>query len=148
MNESGRSVGEAARYFKIPLEDIVVFHDELDLTAGKVRVKSGGGHAGHNGLRSIDQHVGKDYRRVRIGIGHPGDKNEVHGHVLRDFSKEEVKWLDPLLEAIAKASPLLADGDDSGFMSKVALATQPPRKPKPTAKAEDKTKNEDGGNGK
>jgi PTH1 family peptidyl-tRNA hydrolase len=139
MNESGRSVGEAARYLKIPPEDIVVFHDELDLSAGKVRVKSGGGHAGHNGLRSIDRHVGKNYRRVRIGIGHPGNKNKVHGHVLHDFSKEEYKWLDPLLAALATASPLLAEGDNSGFMSKVALALQPARSVKATKKAKSAT---------
>ena len=134
MNESGRSVGEAARYFKIPPEDIVVFHDELDLAAGKVRVKMSGGHAGHNGLRSVDQHLGRDYRRVRIGIGHPGDKGRVHGHVLRDFSKDEIKWLAPLLDAMAGAAPLLAEGDDSGFMSKIALATQPSRPPKSNPK--------------
>ncbi len=134
MNESGRSVGETARYFKIPPEDIVVFHDELDLAAGKVRVKMGGGHAGHNGLRSVDQHLGRDYRRVRIGIGHPGDKGKVHGHVLRDFSKDETKWLAPLLDTMAGAAPLLAEGDDSGFMSKIALATQPSRPPGSDAK--------------
>ena len=128
MNDSGRSVGETARFFKIPPEDVVVFHDELDLAAGKVRVKSGGGHAGHNGLRSIDQHLGKDYRRVRIGIGHPGDKNKVHGHVLHDFTQDEIKWVAPLLDAIADSALLLATDDDSGFMSKIALATRPNNK--------------------
>lgn len=131
MNESGRSAGEAARYLKIPPEDIVVFHDELDLPAGKVRVKKGGGHAGHNGLRSLDQHLGKDYWRVRIGIGHPGDKAKVTGHVLKDFSKAEQKWLEPLLAAIADAAPLLAAGDQSGFMSKVTVLVNPKPEKKP-----------------
>lgn len=125
MNLSGQSVGEAARYFKIPPEDIIVFHDELDLAAGKIRVKQGGGHAGHNGLRSLDQHIGKDYWRVRIGIGHPGDKNKVEGHVLKDFSKDEQKWLQPLLSAMADAAPLLAEGDESGFMNKVTTLLRP-----------------------
>lgn len=125
MNCSGRSVGEAARYFKIPPEDIVVFHDELDLVAGKIRVKLGGGHAGHNGLRSLDQHIGKNYWRVRIGIGHPGDKDKVEGHVLKDFSKAEQKWLEPLLTAIAEAVPLLIDGDEGAFMNKVTTLTRP-----------------------
>ncbi len=125
MNESGRSVGEAARYFKIPPEDIIVFHDDLDLAAGKIRVKQGGGHAGHNGLRSLDQHIGKDYWRVRIGIGHPGDKDKVEGHVLKDFSKAEQKWLQPLLAAIAEAVPLLIEGDEGAFMNKVSTLTRP-----------------------
>jgi PTH1 family peptidyl-tRNA hydrolase len=137
MNESGRPVGEAMRYWRMAPEDVVVFHDELDLAAGKVRVKRGGGHAGHNGLRSIDAHIGKEYRRVRIGIGHPGDKDRVHGHVLRDFSKADRDWLDKVLDAIADAAPLLAAGDDAGFMTRVALLTQPP-KPKAEPKADTK----------
>jgi PTH1 family peptidyl-tRNA hydrolase len=125
MNCSGRSVGEAARYFKVPPEDVIVFHDELDLAAGKIRVKLGGGHAGHNGLRSLDQHIGKNYWRVRIGIGHPGDKDKVEGHVLKDFSKAEQKWLEPLLTAIAEAVPLLIDGDAGAFMNTVTTLTRP-----------------------
>jgi peptidyl-tRNA hydrolase, PTH1 family len=139
MNESGRSVGEAARYFKIPPEDIFVFHDDLDLAAGKVRVKNGGGHAGHNGLRSIDQHIGKDYWRIRVGIGHPGDKSKVHGHVLKDFSKDETKWLTPLLEAMAEAAPILCEDDASGFMSKISVLTRPPPAPKPKSDGNEKS---------
>jgi PTH1 family peptidyl-tRNA hydrolase len=132
MNESGRSVGAAARFYKIPTEDIVVFHDELDLAAGKLRVKDGGGHAGHNGLRSLHGHVGPGYRRVRLGIGRPcdkapGDKDRVVGHVLKDFAKEDAAWLDPLLDAVAEQFPLLVGGDVGAFMSKVALATNPPK---------------------
>jgi PTH1 family peptidyl-tRNA hydrolase len=132
MNESGRSVGAAARFYKIPTEDIVVFHDELDLAAGKLRVKDGGGHAGHNGLRSLHGHVGPGYRRVRLGIGRPGDKapgdkDRVVGHVLKDFAKADAAWLDPLLDAVAEQFPLLVGGDAGAFMSKVALATNPPK---------------------
>ena len=131
MNESGRPVGEAMRYFRLAPAEVIVFHDELDLAAGKVRVKRGGGHAGHNGLRSIAQHIGPDFGRVRIGIGHPGDRDRVTGHVLRDFSKADRAWVDATLDAIADAAPLLAAGDDSGFMTRVALLTRPPRPPKP-----------------
>jgi len=145
MNESGRSVGEAARYFKIPSEDIIVFHDELDLVAGKVRVKQGGGHAGHNGLRSLDQHVGKNYWRVRIGIGHPGDKDKVQGHVLKDFSKDEQTWLKPLLDAIADAIPLLVEGDEGAFMNKVTVKTRPEPNDKKKAGSKETRKTE--GNG-
>ncbi|MEK0083565.1 aminoacyl-tRNA hydrolase [Benzoatithermus flavus] len=128
MNESGRSIAEAARFHKLPLADIVVFHDELDLAPGKVRVKLGGGTAGHNGLRSTDACLGsKDFKRVRIGIGHPGHKDRVIGHVLSDFHKVEQTWLEPLLDAIADAAPLLARGDDAAFMNRVALLTQPSR---------------------
>jgi PTH1 family peptidyl-tRNA hydrolase len=127
MNESGRSVGEAARFYKIDPATIVVFHDELDLAAGKVRTKRGGGAAGHNGLRSIDAHIGQDYWRVRLGIGHPGDKRRVLGHVLDDFDALDRPWLDPLLAAVAEHAPLLVAGDPAAFMSKVALALKPPR---------------------
>jgi len=120
MNESGRSVGEAARFLKIDLADIVVFHDELDLQPGKVRVKTGGGNAGHNGLRSISAHLGNDYVRVRIGIGHPGSKEAVVPYVLHDFAKAEYEWLDPLLDAIADAAGRLAAGDVARFQSDVA----------------------------
>ncbi len=130
MNESGRSVSTAARFFKIAPTDLLVFHDELDLAAGKLRVKRGGGHAGHNGLRSITAHLGPDFRRVRLGIGHPGSKDRVVGHVLKDFAKADAAWLDPLLDAIAEHFPLLAAGDDAAFMSKVALTLNPPP-PKP-----------------
>jgi PTH1 family peptidyl-tRNA hydrolase len=125
MNRSGQSVAAAARFYKIATEDIVVFHDELDLAPGKVRVKRGGGAAGHNGLRSLSQHLGPDYRRVRLGIGHPGHKDRVHDYVLHDFAKGDGAWLDALLDAIAAEAPLLAEGDDSAFMSRIAMATAP-----------------------
>lgn len=131
MNESGRAVGEAARFYKLAPADIVVFHDEIDLRAGKLRVKRGGGHAGHNGLRSIDQHFGGDYRRVRLGVGHPGDKDLVHGHVLSDFAKADRDWLERELDAVADAAPLLAKGDDDGFMTKVAALTRPQARARP-----------------
>jgi PTH1 family peptidyl-tRNA hydrolase len=124
MNESGRAVGEAAHFYKLPLADIVVAHDELDLPPGKVRVKAGGGIAGHNGLRSITAHVGNDYRRVRIGIGHPGDKNLVYRYVLSDFAKDERPWVAALTEVIADNAGLLARGEDATFQNKVHLAMQ------------------------
>ncbi|RMH39087.1 MAG: aminoacyl-tRNA hydrolase [Alphaproteobacteria bacterium] len=123
MNRSGQSVGEAARFFKLLPGDIIVFHDELDLAPGKVRVKTGGGHAGHNGLRSIQEHIGPDFVRVRIGIGHPGDKSRVTGWVLGDFAKADGEWLEPLLDALARAAPALARGDTQAFMN--ALGTSP-----------------------
>jgi PTH1 family peptidyl-tRNA hydrolase len=122
MNESGRSVAEAAQFYKIALADIVVFHDELDLPPGKLRVKSGGGNAGHNGLRSITAQCGNDYRRVRLGIGHPGDKALVHAYVLHDFAKAEEPWVEDLCRASAEFAPLLARGDDATFQNKVHLA--------------------------
>ncbi|MEO5325743.1 aminoacyl-tRNA hydrolase [Mesorhizobium sp. CC13] len=121
MNLSGQSVGEAMRFYKLAPSDLTVFYDELDLVAGKVRVKVGGGAGGHNGIRSLDQHVGKDYRRVRIGIGHPGVKEMVHGHVLGDFAKADKAWLEALLDAIADNAGFVAKGDDSGFMNKVTV---------------------------
>ncbi len=124
MNLSGQSVGEAMRFYKLQPGDVTVFYDELDLLAGKVRVKVGGGAGGHNGIRSLDQHIGNPYRRVRIGIGHPGVKELVHGHVLGDFAKADAEWLEPLLDAIAENADKLAKGDDSGFMNKVSLALQ------------------------
>lgn len=120
MNESGRCVGEAARFLKIALEDIVVFYDEIDLAPGKLKVKTGGGNAGHNGLRSITAHLGNDYVRVRIGVGHPGQKELVARWVLSDFAKADRDWLEPLLGAIAKAAPRLARGDQSRFLTDVA----------------------------
>jgi PTH1 family peptidyl-tRNA hydrolase len=122
MNDSGRAVHEAARFYKIPREDILVFHDELDLAPGKLRVKIGGGNAGHNGLRSITAHMGNDYKRVRLGIGHPGDKTLVHSYVLSDFGKSEEPWVEALCNATADQVPLLVKGDDAHFQSKVHLA--------------------------
>jgi peptidyl-tRNA hydrolase, PTH1 family len=132
MNDSGVSVGAAARFLKLPPEAVVVIHDEIDLAAGKLKVKTGGGDAGHNGLRSITSALGPDYRRVRLGVGHPGGKERVHGHVLQNFAKADEDWLVPLLTATAEAAPLLAKDDDAGFMNKVALILHPP-KPKPKA---------------
>ena len=123
MNESGQAVGEFQRFFKLETEKIIVLHDELDLPPGKMRVKTGGGVAGHNGLRSIARHVGPDFRRVRLGIGHPGDKAKVHSYVLSDFSRRDADWLEPLLDAIARHAPLLASGDDASFMNKVHADT-------------------------
>ncbi|MEI9990926.1 MAG: aminoacyl-tRNA hydrolase [Rhizomicrobium sp.] len=136
MNESGRSVGDAMRFFKLPLSAIVVMHDELDLAAAKLKVKTGGGDAGNNGARSITAAIGPDYRRVRIGIGHPGEKHRVMGHVLGNFSKTDEDWLVPLLSALAEAAPLLAKDDDAGFMSRVALILKPPAKKEKPAKPE------------
>jgi peptidyl-tRNA hydrolase, PTH1 family len=130
MNDSGDSVGHAARYLKLPLDAVVVIHDELDLAPGKLRAKTGGSDAGHNGLRSITAALGPDYRRVRIGIGHPGAP-AVLSYVLHDFSKADREWLAPLLDAIAEAAPWLARDDDSGFMNRVALLMRPPKPPKP-----------------
>ncbi|HEY1546134.1 MAG TPA: aminoacyl-tRNA hydrolase [Xanthobacteraceae bacterium] len=124
MNESGRAVGEAAHFYKLALDDIAVVHDELDLPPGKVRVKVGGTDAGHNGLRSITEHLGRDYRRVRIGIGHPGDKNRVHGYVLSDFAKSEHAWVEALCEVIADNVALLLRGEDASFQNKVHLTMQ------------------------
>jgi len=127
MNNSGKAVGDAMRYWRLDSQDIFVLHDELDLAPAKVRTKLGGGHAGHNGLRSIDSHIGKDYWRVRLGVGHPGDKGRVTGHVLRNFSKADKQWLDKTLDAVADAIPLLLNRDAAAFTSRVALLTQPPK---------------------
>ncbi len=127
MNLSGQSVGEAMRFHKLTSEDVVVFHDELDLAPGKCRLKSGGGHAGHNGLRSIHQHIGEAYDRVRLGIGHPGHKDRVSGYVLHDFAKAEEGWLDDMMRGIADGAAALADGDGPKFMNAVALRVSPPR---------------------
>ena len=125
MNESGRAVGEAMRFYNLGPENLIVMYDELDLVPGKVRIKTGGGAGGHNGIRSIDAHCGKGYRRVRLGIGHPGSKNRVKRHVLGDFAKVDREWLEPLLDEIARNSGLLAKGDDDGFMNKVAIGVRP-----------------------
>ncbi|GJE25451.1 aminoacyl-tRNA hydrolase [Methylobacterium organophilum] len=122
MNESGRSVAEAQRFYKIALSDVMVLHDELDLAPAKLRVKTGGGNAGHNGLRSITAQCGNDYRRVRLGIGHPGDKALVHAYVLNDFAKAEEPWVEDLCRAVADHAPLLAAGEDASFQNKVHLA--------------------------
>jgi PTH1 family peptidyl-tRNA hydrolase len=124
MNESGRAVGEAMRFFKLPIGEVVAFHDELDLAPAKLRVKVGGGNAGHNGLRSITALCGNDYKRVRLGIGHPGHKDLVHGYVLRDFAKAEEPWVDDLTRAIADGAAALAQGDDAGFQNRVHLAME------------------------
>ena len=140
MNLSGQSVGEAIRFYKLSPADVTVFHDELDLAPGKVRLKQGGGHAGHNGLRSIHQHVGADYARVRLGIGHPGHKDAVSGYVLRDFAKAEQDWLDDLMRGISDGAPHLADGDGAKFSNAIGLRMTPQRKeaakkPKPPKQA-------------
>ncbi|HEY7244446.1 MAG TPA: aminoacyl-tRNA hydrolase [Xanthobacteraceae bacterium] len=124
MNESGRAVAEAAHFYKLGAVDIVVLHDEIDLAPGKVRVKTGGGTAGHNGLRSISAHIGNDYRRVRIGVGHPGAKDLVHSYVLSDFGKNERPWVEALCAVIADNADLLAKGQDASFQNKVHLAMQ------------------------
>ena len=121
MNESGRAVGEALRFYKLGIEALTVFHDELDLAPFKVKVRTGGGLAGHNGLRSVDQHLGPDFRRVRIGIGHPGHKDRVTGHVLGNYAKAEIDDLAGMLGAMAAEAEWLADGNDARFMSDVAL---------------------------
>ncbi len=123
MNKSGEAIGKLLRFYKLGVENLVVLYDELDLAPGKVRIKTGGGAGGHNGIRSIDAHCGKDYRRVRIGIGHPGDKNKVTNHVLGDFAKADNEWLKPLLQSIADNADLLATGEDNTFMNRVTLAT-------------------------
>lgn len=137
MNESGRAVGEAMRFYKLAPSDVVVMHDELDLPAAKVRIKTGGGAAGNNGIKSITSHIGPEFRRLRIGIGHPGDRARVSGHVLGDFARADKAWLEPLLDAIAEAAPLLAEGKDSSFANRVHLILNPPqsKKPKPENQA-------------
>ena len=124
MNESGRAAQEAARFYKIELPDIVALHDELDLAPGKLRVKTGGGNAGHNGLRSLTAHLGNDYRRVRLGIGHPGDKALVHSYVLNDFGKSERPWVEALCDAVARNAAMLVQSDDSKFQTKAHLAME------------------------
>lgn len=127
MNNSGQSVQAAMRFYKLDPEEVIVLHDELDLAPGKVKCKTGGGHAGHNGLRSIHAHIGPEYHRVRLGIGHPGHKDAVAGYVLRDFAKAEQGWLDDVLRGIADGAPALAACDWGRFMNAVALRVSPPR---------------------
>src|ERR1700753_1748595 len=142
MNLSGDSVGPALRFCKLPLDALVVIHDEIDLAAGKLKVKTGGGDARQKGLRSITATPVPDYRRVRVGIGHPGEKSRVTGHVLQNFSKEDIEWLRPLVGAMVEAAPLLAKDDDLSFMSKVALLTAPPRPEKQNKKSENQKEDE------
>ena len=139
MNLSGQSVGEAMRFFKLTPEDVLVIHDELDLAPGKVRLKTGGGHAGHNGLRSIHGHIGPDYDRVRMGVGHPGHKDAVAGYVLRDFPKADADWLDDELRGISDGIAELVAGHGDKFLNAIALRVAPARSsksaPKPKAEA-------------
>ena len=124
MNDSGVAIGQALRFYKVPLDKLVVCYDDLDLAPGKLKVKQGGGHGGHNGLRSIDKHLGPNYWRVRLGIGHPGDKSRVHGYVLGDFAKAEHDWLVPLIAAVAQEAPEIVKGDKVKFTTRVALHLQ------------------------
>ena len=136
MNESGRAVGQALRFFKLSLNQIVIVHDDLDLVPGKVRVKTGGSAAGHNGLRSIDSHIGKEYLRIRLGVGHPGDKAMVTKYVLSDFTKDEQLWLGRVIPAVADAIPFILRGDKPGFTNKVNLLINPQsEKLRPNARA-------------
>jgi PTH1 family peptidyl-tRNA hydrolase len=135
MNLSGNSVSEAVRFYKFAPEDVIVFHDELDLVPGKAKFKIGGGHAGHNGLRSIHSHLGENYGRVRLGIGHPGRKEAVSGYVLHDFARADADWLDDLLRGVSDGAPYLAAGDGGKFANAVALRTKPPRKNSPPSTA-------------
>ncbi len=139
MNLSGQSVSAAIRFFKLEVAEVVVFHDELDLAPAKLRVKTGGGHAGHNGLRSLHQHIGPDYIRVRIGIGHPGHKDRVSGYVLHDFAKADQDWIEDTLRGISDGAAELAKGDAGRFMNAVALRTAPPRSSKTAAADKAKT---------
>ena len=127
MNKSGQSVGEAVRFYKLDPSQVTVFHDEIDLAPAKLRVKQGGGHAGHNGLRSLHGHIGDTYQRVRMGVGHPGHKDAVPTYVLKDFAKSEQDWLDDMLRGIADGAPSLAQGDVGRFQNAVALRLNPPR---------------------
>ena len=143
MNLSGQSVGEAMRFHKLTPDDVIVFHDELDLAPGKCRAKTGGGHAGHNGLRSIHAHIGADYHRVRMGIGHPGHKDRVSGYVLADFAKADQDWLDDVIRGCSDGAAALASGDFAGFGNAVGLRVNPPRSsttPKPKVSQPDTAK--------
>jgi PTH1 family peptidyl-tRNA hydrolase len=133
MNESGRSVGEALRFYKISPADVIVFHDELDLEPGRVRVKFGGGNAGNNGLKSVSAHIGNDYHRVRIGVGHPGSREAVVNYLLHDFSRKDREWLEPLLHAIARGAPHLVTGQDAKFLNEVARTSRVMAEPASTA---------------
>jgi peptidyl-tRNA hydrolase, PTH1 family len=135
MNLSGESVGEAMRFYKLAPKDILAIYDELDLAPGRTRIKTGGGHGGHNGIKSLDAHCGKEYRRLRIGIGHPGSKEQVQNHVLGDFAKSDRVWLEPLMDAIADNAGMLVKGEDSQLMNKLTLAVGGKPEPEKPAKA-------------
>jgi len=139
MNKSGDSVAAALRFYKLAADDLIVLHDELDLAPGKVKFKTGGGHAGHNGLRSIHGHLGPGYDRVRLGIGHPGHKDRVAGYVLHDFAKAEADWLEDVLAGVSDGAAHLAVGDSAKFMNAVSLRTAPPRPSTGTQKAANAT---------
>lgn len=131
MNVSGESVGEAVRFYKLGPQNVLAIYDELDLVPGKARIKTGGGHGGHNGIKSLDAHLGKEYRRLRLGIGHPGAKELVHNHVLGDFAKADRTWLEPLIDALADNAEMLVRNEDSQILNKLALATgDKPEEPK------------------
>ena len=138
MNRSGQSVGEALRFFKLEPPDVVVFHDEIDLAPGKLKAKDGGGHAGHNGLRSLHAHIGDAYGRVRMGVGHPGHKDAVPHYVLKDFPKADEAWLDDMLRGISDGAEALAAGDKGRFMNAVSLRLNPPRSSKSAQKTSPK----------
>ena len=137
-NDSGRAVGEAMRFFKRAPEDVIVFYDEIDLAPGRFRMKTGGGAAGNNGVRSITSQIGEGFRRARLGTGHPGDKELVHGHVLSDFHKADLVWVSPLLDAVADALPFAASGDDERYQAEVMrLAPAPKADPRKLARGEE-----------
>ena len=140
MNLSGQAVGEACRFFRVEVADITVIHDDLDLDPGRVRIKRGGGHGGHNGLRSLDAHVGREYRRVRLGIGHPGHKDLVSGYVLKDFPKADEPWVEALCEEIARSADLLPEGRESDLAGRLAEATAPHRGAETPARGKDDPK--------
>ncbi|MFN3669899.1 MAG: aminoacyl-tRNA hydrolase [Brevundimonas sp.] len=134
MNDSGRAVAEAARFYKVPPADVIIFHDEIDLAPGRFRMKLGGGAAGQNGVRSLISHLGADFRRARMGVGHPGDPQLVHGHVLSDFHKADRTWLEPMLTAVADALPFALAGDDDRYQAEVMrLAPAPKFSPRQAA---------------
>src|SRR5690606_26589180 len=141
MNLSGEAVGEAMRFFRLGPENVIAIYDELDLLPGRARIKTGGGHGGHNGVKSLDAHLGKGYRRLRIGIGHPGAKELVHNHVLGDFAKADQAWLDPLLDALAANAEMLVKGEDSQLLNKLSLAVGgSPDEDKPASQKQPKAK--------
>ena len=145
MNESGRAVGEAVRFYKLAPGQVTVIYDEIDLVFGKVKVKTGGGAGGHNGIRSLDQHIGRDYRRVRLGVGRPARKEMVHGHVLQDFAKAELPGVEKLIDAVVGELPLLLEGDEGAYMSRVAHLMAPPKPPKPKPEPDAEGNTETGG---
>jgi PTH1 family peptidyl-tRNA hydrolase len=145
MNRSGLPVKQAADFYKLEPEEIIVIYDEIDLAPGKMRAKKGGGHGGHNGIRDIARHIGPDFWRVRVGVGHPGDKDRVEGWVLQDFPKSDWPVIERMIDAVAEELPLLVAGDDGAFMSKVAHRVNPPRpKPEPKPEGQDGTAKGDG----